>query len=270
MKTFVKKSIYTALDSWYNTVARFQDLQTISVANGNVRHIVDAMFWEYLKKRKSSVGLTLYNVKTGVFYYYNEGHSFSMAGTVKIAILMAVYKQAEMEKRSVTDDEKALLHAMLQKSDLKATTRLWDALGGEAGMNEWFRRFEMKKTKAGENGQWGLSSTTPLDQSILLAHLARKNPLYTHSQQQQMKDVLHEKEGNKTWGMRTTISDVTHYYGQKTTSPRKWNDWRVHETSFIKTNEHAFILTIDTEGNPSPSYGMETIETLTAMLTQYI
>ena len=81
----------------------------------------------YIQSRSGTVGVSIYNNKTGKTYTYNGGWQVRTASIIKVGIMAAVMDRAQRGGRGLTAWEKGQLWPMITQSDNNAATTLWNS-----------------------------------------------------------------------------------------------------------------------------------------------
>jgi hypothetical protein len=116
---------------------------------------------------EAAVGVS--DLDTGSSSWYSpSGHAFSTASIVKVDILAVLLLDTQDAHRYLTGTEDARARRMIEISDNGAASRLWDEIGGAAGLAAGNARLGLTGTTPGTGGYWGLTTTTPGDQLRLL------------------------------------------------------------------------------------------------------
>ncbi len=126
----------------------------------------------YIQTRGGTVGVSIFNNKTGKTYTWNGGWQVRTASIIKVGIMAAVMDRAQRAGRGLTDWEKGQLWPMITQSDNNAATALWNSVGPYNVVN-YMRSLGMSSTViAPENANWwGYVRTTPNDFVRLVAKI---------------------------------------------------------------------------------------------------
>ncbi|MFR0771885.1 MAG: serine hydrolase [Limosilactobacillus pontis] len=103
-----------------------------------------------------------------------------------------------------------LAKKMIEQSDNNATTTLFNELGGQAGLQEVFDKFDMKNSVAHKS--WGLTTTTPKDQVKLLNNIFYHSKFLSNQEQTMIRNLMSNVESDQTWGFQlvaTTLQSRT-------------------------------------------------------------
>jgi hypothetical protein len=144
--------------------------------------------------------VTIVDHKAGTTFSYAGDQSFDSASVVKVDILAALLLQARREGRSLTSAEQSLADVMIRNSDNDAASTLWDEIGDAQGLQVANRAFGLTATDPGQDGYWGLTTTTTNDQVRLLDAVASPTgPLGPANGV--LLNLMGEVESDQTWGV---------------------------------------------------------------------
>ena len=91
---------------------------------------------EDLLKRHTTASVKVRDLVTGHEYNYRSGARYDSASIVKVAIMAAVLRRQEKQKRYLTRTENRLLHKMIQNSDNDASIEAVEVTGAGTG-DDW-------------------------------------------------------------------------------------------------------------------------------------
>ncbi len=156
----------------------------------------------YLASRPGAVGVAVKVPSTGRVYTYTKTRSRNVtASIVKVQVMAAVMLRAQDAGRSLTSWERSKIVPMIRQSDNTATTDLFNSIGKGPGLDRAAARLGMTGTYADPANHWGLTSTVPQDQTILMDHFSRATGVLSASNRSygmtQMKSVV----SSQRWGV---------------------------------------------------------------------
>ncbi|MET0425972.1 MAG: serine hydrolase [Actinoplanes sp.] len=138
-------------------------------------------------------------------FSYRGDDKFSTASAVKVSVLACTLLQAQDRKRELTAAQKSLAGRMIRASDNDATTALFDALGGAAGLTACDKRLGMTATTVDK--AWGLTRTTADDQVRLLGNLVSDDSELAVDARQYVFDLMGSVNDDQNWGVPSVARD---------------------------------------------------------------
>ncbi|GIG61097.1 hypothetical protein Lfu02_54690 [Longispora fulva] len=143
----------------------------------------------------------------GTTTLYHADDTFRTASIVKVAIL------AELLDREpdLSDDDRALAYQMITVSDNDAASDLWDAIDGATGLTDLVDRLGLAHTVPGEDGAWGVTTTTAADQVRLLDAVTGPGLLAT---------LMSEVNPDQRWGVTAAARS-----GESVLVKDGWMNW---------------------------------------------
>lgn len=214
----------------------------------------------YLRGRSGAVGVAVRVPGSGTTYTYTKTRARNYtASIVKVQIMAAVMLRAQDAGRGLTAWEKSQIVPMIRQSDNAATTRLFNDLGGRSAITRSAARLKMTATVADPGGRWGLTSTTPADQVILMEHFARSTGLLNSTNRayglSEMRKVASSQRWGVTAGPPSGSTAVKNGWLPRTTG------WHVNSIGFTKSGSSQYTIAVLTNDNPgSMSTQISTIE----------
>ncbi|MFC5665407.1 serine hydrolase [Kitasatospora misakiensis] len=194
--------------------------------------------------------------------YGGSGHGFATASIVKVDILSALLLQAQDDGTRLTDSQRDLAATMIENSDNDAATALWDAIGGETGLNSANARFGLTSTEAGEGGYWGLTSSTADDQLRLLRQVFTGESLLTPVSRAYVQELLDQVEDDQRWGVGAAASNGG-FTVKNGWLPRDTDDlWVMNSIGRVERDGHELLIAVVSDGNPSEAEGTALVESV--------
>jgi hypothetical protein len=194
-------------------------------------------------------------VDVGWRAYQSAGsRSAPMASTVKV-MLMAAYLHKRREDR-LNGSEKSLLSAMIRRSDNGAATVIRDRVGGQA-IKRLARRAGMRDFRY--SSAWGLCRTSARDQAGFMRRLDASIPAgheaFAH---RQLRHVI----AAQRWGTAVvrTPGWKLEFKGGWGIRDGGYGGTVNHQVALLRRHGAKIGVAILTQGNPSHSYGVATLE----------
>ncbi|WP_412539288.1 serine hydrolase [Longispora sp. K20-0274] len=156
---------------------------------------------------EGTLSLAVVDHVRGTTTLYHADDTFRTASIVKVAIL------AELLDREpeLSDDDRALAYQMITVSDNDAATDLWDAIDGATGLTDLVDRLGLAHTVPGEDGAWGVTTTTAADQVRLLDAVTGPGLLAT---------LMSEVTADQRWGVTAAARP-----GESVLVKNGWMNW---------------------------------------------
>ena len=250
--------------------------ESLNIQNASlsgINHIIDeqrnrlskALFTDevtsYIDKRGGEISIAVYNKLTNQTYVYNADKTFKTASIMKVSVMASLFLQNGFN--DTTEDQVSI---MIRESDNDAVDLLWNQAGGDQGFINMWKKMGLTHTTLNEDGHWGLTTTTAVDQVRLIQSVVYRNDLFTADQQQKMKDYMVSVVPNQKWGVSAGIPSSSSIAIKNGWSPSAKNNWRINSIGHIQDKTHDYAIAILTFKNPSDTYGIETINHLSTLL----
>ena len=204
--------------------------------------------------------VSVLDVDTGQSLTYGTG-AFDTASVVKVDILAALLHQHERAGTELSEAEQALATAMIERSDNDAATTLFEAVGGEAGLEAFDDEIGLTDTDVGSNGSWGLTQTTSADQVSLLQVVLGDDSVLSPASQAYARTLMSNVVDSQRFGVSAAADDPDDAalkvgYLQRSTTGR----WDVTSTGEIESGGHTYVLTVLSDGNVSFDAGVTLVD----------
>lgn len=219
---------------------------------------------------KGQYSIAIFSEKNGQTYTYTNRpfkHDWVTASTVKVAVLVALLHQ---EGGALSGYEATLARQMIENSDNDATTTLLKTyLGGYDALNQVYETLGMKKTHT-PTSSWGLTTTTPKDQLILLKQIFQDSDYLSTSAQTYAKALMANVEADQNWGIS---AGSEHYYLKNGWLPDDKGHWYVNSIGYIPSDPGAnngYLIAVYTQNNASLATGENQIENLAKVVPEIL
>jgi beta-lactamase class A len=226
-----------------------------------------AALQSYLATRSGRVSVAVFNAKTGATYSYNSGTQFVTASIVKVAILGTLLRQAQDARRSLTSTERSLATVMIEQSDNAAATSLWNEVGRGPGVGAFMSKVGMPSTIPGSDGLWGLTSTNTPDQVRLVRTVAYPNTVLSDASRGYAESLMRAVTPSQKWGVSGGVPASGTVALKNGWLPRT-GGWVINSIGHVRGGTHDYVIAVLTSGNSSMSYGITTVEHVSAMVWQ--
>jgi beta-lactamase class A len=231
-----------------------------------------AAMTSYLAGRAGTVTAAVYDVRTGQTWTLGDGQPQATASIVKIDILETLLAA---QPAGLTVADQGLAQSMIENSDNDAATALWNEAGGPSGLRSYNVSVGLRRTApsaclacAGFPWPgWGLTTTTPADQVLLLRQLV-DGPLLSRGDRAYVLSLREHVEPGQRWGVSTGVPA-----GVRVALKNGWvpltapdSDWQVNSEGWISGGGRNYLVAVLANGNPSERYGIDTIDALSTLL----
>ena len=222
----------------------------------------------YIRTRSGSVGVSLYDNKTGKTYVYNSGWRVRTASIIKVGIMAAVMDRAQRLRRGLTAWEKGKLTAMITLSDNNAADALWWNMGPGNVMNYLRGRIGMSHTAydPARPARWGFVFSTP-DDFLRLVSKIRYYQLWSPDKHAYALDLMHRVISSEAF-LRAGLPAGTWEAEKCGWSDSVDNAWRVHTVGAVNAGGNTYTIAIMTRSAAGRSrwYGQATVAGIAARL----
>jgi len=226
--------------------------------------------------RSGTVRAAVYDVTTGQSWRLGDGPVQAEASVVKLDILEALLARRGVSGLSAAD--KTMARAMIEDSDNDAATSLWDEAGGADGLAAYNGRAGLTRTTpsacvtcAGFPWPgWGLTTTVPYDQLVLLRQLVvpGERPLLSHAARSYALSLLEHVAPGQRWGVSAGIPA-----GVTVALKNGWlpldgtnSNWQVNSVGWVSGAGRDYLIAVFSAGTATEKYGIQTISHLSELI----
>ena len=229
----------------------------------------------YLATRDSTVSAAVYDLDTRQLWTIGYDRPQVEASIVKLDILDTLLRQ-HSKRHGLSENYKALARLMIEDSDNAAATTLWDAVGGARGIRAFNAAAGLVDTSPSSCvvcpgfpwPGWGLTTTGPVDQIMLLRQIVQPGGLLTKAERSYAIHLMENVTPEQRWGVssgvpvRATVALKNGWLPLNQAS----TDWQINSAGWISGFGRNYLVAVLTTGNPTESYGIETINRLSALI----
>nr|BEK64558.1 serine hydrolase [Kitasatospora purpeofusca] len=214
-------------------------------------------------RAEGAVSVAVTDLETGQSLSYGgPGHDFATASIVKLDILAALLLRTQDLGSTPTAAQRALATTMIENSDNDSATGLWDEIGADPGLDAANARFGLTATKAGQDGYWGLTSTTADDQLRLLRQVFTDDSLLSTTSRSYIQELLDQVEDDQRWGVGAAASDGG-FEVKNGWLPRDSDGlWVINSIGRVERDGHELLIAVVSDGNPTDTDGMDLVESV--------
>jgi hypothetical protein len=202
----------------------------------------------WAKQRRGTVSFVVIDEK-GRLRGYQMNRQYVSASVVKAMLLVAYLRQDPTPGPGM----RATLRSMIQYSDNNAAAAVYRMVG-DAGLNRVARSAGM--TNYQPNGWWSLSQITAADQARFFYTMDRQIPARSRTF---ARELLSHIITQQSWG----VPRVARPLGWQVYFKGGWRGTDrgqlVHQASRLERGKRRVAIVVLTDGNPSETYGIETV-----------
>jgi beta-lactamase class A len=219
-----------------------------------------------LAHRSDQVGIAVENLRTKKLFWYHPGRREQTASIVKADILETLLRQAMDANRPLSEETAETAQGMIENSDNDDATDLWNQDGGASGIAAYNAKAGLKDTSPNTDGYWGETLTTAPDQIALLKQLVIHNGLLNRASQSYQLGLMSNVEADQRWGVSGGVPSSAQIAIKNGWLPLTGNDWQINSIGRIKGDGRWYLIAVLTTGNPTEGYGIQTIESISALV----
>ncbi|WP_406114639.1 serine hydrolase [Kitasatospora purpeofusca] len=214
-------------------------------------------------RAEGAVSVAVTDLGTGQSLSYGgPGHDFATASIVKLDILAALLLRTQDLGSTPTAAQRDLATTMIENSDNDSATGLWDEIGADAGLDAANARFGLTATEAGQDGYWGLTSTTADDQLRLLRQVFTDDSLLSAASRTYIQELLDQVEDDQRWGVGAAASNGG-YEVKNGWLPRDTDGlWVINSIGRVERDGHELLIAVVSDGNTTDTDGMDLVESV--------
>lgn len=216
----------------------------------------------YLESRAGTVTAAVYDVQNGQTDLYRPGVAEQTASIIKVDILATLLWEQQGVDHSLDPDDVGLATGMIEYSDNDDATDLWDEVGGSQALARFDALCGLTDTSPNAEGYWGESTTTALDQVDLLKHVTLEDgPLDSASREFEL-GLMEHVASYEHWGISSGPTSPATVALKNGWLPLTANDWQINSIGYVDGDGRQYLIAVLTTGDPTESYGIETVETI--------
>jgi Beta-lactamase enzyme family len=228
----------------------------------------------YLSHRAGMVTAAVYDRHTGRTWIYHPGIRQNTASIVKVEILGAALREAEVAARALPVAERALVRGMIENSSNNAATVMLAKIGGPGAL----RKFDLLAGLTSTTPStlkfipgtplpgWGLTKTTALDQVRLVKMFAYPNSLLSNRDRYYALNLMEHVESDQAWGISGGVPRGVTVALKNGWLPLANRGWQVNSVGWISGHGRDYVLAILSNRAPSYPYGVETVNAIAGQI----
>jgi hypothetical protein len=224
----------------------------------------------YLASRSGRVTAALYDARTKHTWLLHPRSVQDTASIVKVEIMGTALQQAAAAGQDLPASEALLMPSMIENSDNDSATELLADVGGPSAIAGFDRSADMTDTTPSTLALipgtslpgWGLTTTTALDEVILVSRFAYPNSVLSDASRKYGLSLMEHVEADQDWGVSGGVPAGTTVALKNGWLPLGPTDWQVNSIGWVFGHGRNYVLAVLTKGSPTEAYGIDTIETI--------
>jgi len=230
----------------------------------------------YVASRSGTVVAAVYDVGSGQTWTLGTHRPQAEASIIKLDILETLFAHEGDGPTGLPPADQSLAQEMMEDSDNDAATSLWNAVGGPGPIQSFNTAAGLTDTAPSSCvvcpgfawPGWGLSTTTPADQIVLLRELIKPSTLLTDAQRKDALQLMENVAASQRWGVTGGVPEQATVALKDGWLPLNsaGTDWQINSIGWISGSGRDYLMAVLTTGNPDEQYGIDTISQLSAMV----
>jgi beta-lactamase class A len=231
----------------------------------------------FLASRSGNVTAAVYDPRTRRVWLFHPGVREYTASIVKVEIMGTALREAQQSGQSLPSAEAGLMPSMIENSDNDSATALLHDVGGPSAVGRFDRSAGMTDTQPSTLALipgtpwpgWGLTTTTALDEVVLVARFAYPNTVLSGASRQYGLSLMENIESDQDWGVSGGVPPGTTIALKNGWLPLGPSNWQIDSIGWIDGHGRNYVLAVLTAGNPSEAYGIDTIEGIAGYIYRF-
>jgi hypothetical protein len=239
----------------------------IASAAPNENPFVDSALANFLSTRTSDITAGLYNPATGETYLYRPNITEVTASMAKMDILADLLYESQETDKPLTAKVQALATKMIELSDNTAAQTLYVKIGQLPGITTFNQKVGFTQTV--ESWDWGQIATDPRDQLHLLRTILLPNALLTPASQAYEQNLMQHVVGYERWGIPTGPPATAVVGNKNGWYPETKTGWQINSAGYVRSGHTYYLAVFMSAHNSSEDYGIDTLNTASALLWHF-
>ena len=249
---------------------------TVPTSITSQRSQLDNAVSSFLEQRRGTVEIAVQNVISGATWTFGPQNPQDEASVVKVNILATLLATSASTGEPLSVFDRSLAQEMIEQSDNKSATALWDAAGGSVGIGSFDNKIGLSHTTLSPCvvcssfpwPGWGLSTTTPLDQIALLKDVFIDGAILPPSDREYELKLMESVTPSDRWGVSGGVSVNASVALKNGWLPldNKDTDWQINSIGWVHGDGRDYLVALLSTGNPSKEYGIQTLDTISTMV----
>ena len=239
-----------------------QRSRSMTAATTSNRFPFESELRTYLAGRPGATGVAVRIPGSGEVFRYTKTSARNVtASIVKVEIMAGVMLKAQDAGRGLTSWEKSKIVPMIRNSDNAATTSLYTHIGRKNGLTRVSQRLGLTQTISDPADHWGLTSTVPEDQTLLMEHFTRATGKLTTTNRSYGLTQMRNIHTAQDWGV--TAGPPSGTVALKNGWLPRTDGWHVNSIGAVQHSPYHYsigVLTHDGSSSGTQSRQVTTIE----------
>jgi hypothetical protein len=207
------------------------------------------------------VAIAVEDLSNGQYASYDGDEQFITASIVKADILATLLYELQQENSHLTGKERNLATSMIEESDNKSATALYNDDGGASGIDAANHAFGLTETAVGTDEYWGLTITTPNDQIRLLRQVFTSQTILAPASQAYMQDLMGQVAPDQAWGVPSAADSGTSFEVKNGWLPDpKTHLWEINSIGEVTHHGQRMLIAVLSTDNDNYADGVSLIE----------
>jgi hypothetical protein len=218
----------------------------------------------------------VYDVATGREWTLGTGTPQAEASIVKLDILETLLAREREAGESLPAADMPVAQSMMEDSDNDAATSLWYAADGPAGIASYNAAAGLDDTTMSSCVEcadfpwpgWGLTTTMPADQIVLLRQLVSPRSLLSADQRRYVLSLMENVTPDQRWGVCGGVPP-----GVTVALKNGWlpldtagDDWQINSVGWINGDGRDYLMAVLSTGNAAEQDGIDLIDELSSIV----
>ena len=217
--------------------------------------------------RSGKITAAVQDLRTGQTWLYHPHGRAQTASIMKVDILETLLHQAQIANTPLDDDETDLVQGMIENSNDDDATDLWDQTGGSSAVAAYNAAAGLTETVPNPDGYWGESTTSAIDQILLLRELVLPHGLLNQASQDYELRLMENVEADQAWGVSGGVPRGVNIALKNGWVPiTSATNWEVNSIGRVKGDGRFYLIAVLTTHDPSEAYGIDTIDGLSKVI----
>jgi hypothetical protein len=205
------------------------------------------------------VAVAVDDLTTGAHAACGGAEEFVTASIVKVDILATLLYQEQQDGQALSLEEQDLATTMIENSNNKSATDLYDEDNGPEGIDDANNVFGLHQTTIGTDGYWGLTTTTVEDQIRLLRQVFASPSALSSASREYIRELMSQVETDQQWGVPAAADPGTPFMVKNGWLPTS-SLWEINSIGEITHGHHHMLIAVLSDDNADEDSGIAVAE----------
>jgi hypothetical protein len=221
----------------------------------------------YIASRSGDISAAVEDLQTGQEWVWNPGERAQTASIVKADILETLLHEAQVVNTPLDEATADEVQGMIENSNDQDASELWNQAGGAGAIASYDASIGMHQTIPNDDGYWGETTTSAMDQILLLRQLVDSHGVLNRASQDYELGLMEQVEADQAWGVSGGVpSGVSVALKNGWVPLTSGVDWEINSIGRIKGDGRRYLIAVLTAHDPSQAYGIETIRQISTLV----